>query len=306
MAATNERIITVFGGTGFLGRRIVRHLRRCGFAIRIASRHPDRAERLFALDDPKLQSVEANIHDEGSVAEAVAGAYAVVNAVSLYIEQGRETFHSVHVESAQRLAAQARKAEVKRFAHVSGIGADATSPSLYIRKRGEGELAVRAAFADSTLVRPAVMFGPDDAFLTTIGKLLSRLPSYPMFGRGLTKLQPAYVEDVAEAIVRALQRTNIHAATFEFGGPRVYSYEELLRTVALEASVKSRLIPIPFAAWHVLAWLAEMLPRPLITRNQVELMQVDTVASPELPGFKELGITPVAVEAILQEILWDH
>ena len=306
MAATNERIITVFGGTGFLGRRIVRHLRRCGFAIRIASRHPDRAERLFALDDPKLQSVEANIHDEGSVAEAVAGAYAVVNAVSLYIEQGRETFHSVHVESAQRLAAQARKAEVKRFAHVSGIGADATSPSLYIRKRGEGELAVRAAFADSTLVRPAVMFGPDDAFLTTIVKLLSRLPSYPMFGRGLTKLQPAYVEDVAEAIVRALQRTNIHAATFEFGGPRVYSYEELLRTVALEASVKSRLIPIPFAAWHVLAWFAEMLPRPLITRNQVELMQVDTVASPELPGFKELGITPVAVEEILQEILWDH
>ena len=306
MAATNERIITVFGGTGFLGRRIVRHLRRCGFAIRIASRHPDRAERLFALDDPKLQSVEANIHDEGSVAEAVAGAYAVVNAVSLYIEQGRETFHSVHVESAQRLAAQARKAEVKRFAHVSGIGADATSPSLYIRKRGEGELAVRAAFADSTLVRPAVMFGPDDAFLTTIVKLLSRLPSYPMFGRGLTKLQPVYVEDVAEAIVRALQRTNIHAATFEFGGPRVYSYEELLRTVALEASVKSRLIPIPFAAWHVLAWFAEMLPRPLITRNQVELMQVDTVASPEMPGFRELGITPVAVEEILQEILWDH
>ena len=306
MAATNERIITVFGGTGFLGRRIVRHLRRCGFAIRIASRHPDRAERLFALDDPKLQSVEANIHDEGSVAEAVAGAYAVVNAVSLYIEQGRETFHSVHVESAQRLAAQARKAEVKRFAHVSGIGADATSPSLYIRKRGEGELAVRAAFADSTLVRPAVMFGPDDAFITAIVKLLSRLPSYPMFGRGLTKLQPVYVEDVAEAIVRALQRTNTHAATFEFGGPRVYSYEELLRTVALEASLKSRLIPIPFAAWHVLAWFAEMLPRPLITRNQVELMQVDTVASPEMPGFRELGITPVAVEEILQEILWDH
>jgi uncharacterized protein YbjT (DUF2867 family) len=306
MAATNERIITVFGGTGFLGRRIVRHFRQCDFAIRIASRHPDMAERLFALDDPKLQSVEANIHDEGSVAEAVAGAYAVVNAVSLYIQQGRETFHSVHVESAQRLAAQARKAEVKRFVHVSGIGANATSPSLYIRKRGEGELAVRAAFADSTLVRPAVMFGPDDAFLTTIVKLLSRLPTYPMFGRGLTKLQPAYVEDVAEAIVRALQRTNIRAATFEFGGPRVYSYEELLRTVVLEASLKSSLIPIPFAAWHVLAWFAEMLPRPLITRNQVELMQVDTVASPEMPGFKELGITPVAVEETLREILWDH
>src|SRR6516162_5313866 len=161
MAATNDRIITVFGGTGFLGRRIVRHLRRCGFAIRIASRHPDRAERLFALDDPKLQSVEANIHDEGSVADAIAGAYAVVNAVSLYVERGNDTFHSVHVEAAKGVAAQAHKAGVERLAHMSGIGANAASQSLYIRKRGEGELAVRAAFSNSVLIRPAVMFGPD-------------------------------------------------------------------------------------------------------------------------------------------------
>jgi NADH dehydrogenase len=150
------------------------------------------------------------------------------------------------------------------------------------------------------------MFGPDDAFLTTILKLLSRLPIYPMFGRGLTRLQPAYVEDVAEAIVRAPQRTDMQATTFEFGGPAVYSYEELLRAVAHEAGLKPRLIPIPFAAWHALAWFAEILPRPPITRNQVELMQIDNVASPEMPGFKELGITPVAVEEILEEILWDH
>ena len=195
---------------------------------------------------------------------------------------------------------------MERLAHVSGIGADAASPSLYIRKRGEGELAVRAAFADALLIRPAVMFGPDDSFLTTILKLLGRLPIYPMFGRGLTRLQPAYVEDVAEAIARALQRTEMHAITFECGGPRVYSYEELLRAVAHEASLKPRLIPIPFAAWHALAWFAEMLPSPLVTRNQVELMQVDNVSSPGMPGFGELGISPLAVEEILQEILWDH
>ena len=306
MAVTNERTVAVFGGTGFLGRRVVRHLRKRGFSVRIATRHPDRGAGLFALDDPQLQSVEADINDEQSVARALAGAYGAVNAVSLYIEHGTETFHSLHVECAQRLATQACQAGVERLVHVSGIGADAASPSLYVRKRGEGELAVRAAFADALLIRPAVMFGPNDSFLTTIITLLERLPIYPMFGRGLTRLQPAYVEDVAEAITRALQRTEKHPITFECGGPRVYSYEELLKAVAHEASLKPKLIPIPFVAWHALAWLAEMLPSPPITRNQVELMQIDNVASPEMPGFAELGISPLSIEEILPEILWDH
>ena len=201
---------------------------------------------------------------------------------------------------------QAHRAGVERFAHISGIGADAASQSLYVRERGEGELAVRAAFADALLIRPAVMFGPDDAFLTTILKLLRRLPIYPMFGRGLTKLQPAYVEDVAEAVARALQGTETHAITYECGGPRVYSYEEFLRAVAHEAGLKPMLIPIPFAAWHALAWISEMLPSPPVTRNQVELMQVDNVSSLEMPGFGQLGISPHSVEEILQEILWDH
>jgi uncharacterized protein YbjT (DUF2867 family) len=149
---------------------------------------------LFGPDGPQLQSVGANIHDERSVAEALAGAYGVVNAVRLYVEHGQETFHSVHVEAAQRVAAQALRAGIDRLIHISGIGADAASQSRYIRKRGEGELAVRVAFGDAFFVRPAVMFGPDDAFLTTILRLLRQLPIYPMFGRGL--------EDVAEAIGR--------------------------------------------------------------------------------------------------------
>jgi NADH dehydrogenase len=303
MAATNDRTVTVFGGTGFLGRRVVRHLRAHEFAVRIASRHPDRGHRLFGLDDPQLQSVGANIHDERSVADALAGAFGAVNAVSLYVEHGRETFDSVHVESAQRVAAQAHRAGVERVAHVSGIGADSVSQSLYIQKRGEGELAVRAAFADALLIRPAVMFGPDDAFLTTLLRLLRQLPIYPMFGRGLTRLQPAYVEDVAEAIARALQGAETHAVTYECGGPRVYSYEEFLRAVAHEAGLKPTLIPVPFTAWHTLAGISEMLPNPPITRNQVELMQVDNVCSPEIPGFGQLGISPHSVEEILQQML---
>ena len=150
------------------------------------------------------------------------------------------------------------------------------------------------------------MFGPDDAFLTTILKLLDQLPIYPMFGRGRMRLQPVYVEDVAEAIATALQLTGTDRTTFECGGPRVFTYEELLRAVAHEANIQLILIPIPFAAWHALAWIAELLPSPPITRNQVELMQIDNVSSPEMPGFGELGILPHSVEEILQEILSKH
>jgi NADH dehydrogenase len=297
------RVVTVFGGTGFLGRRVVEHLRKHDFSVRIASRHPNRSRALFGSDDPQLQSVAADIHDQRAVADALAGAYGVVNAVSLYVERGRSTFHSVHVEAARGVAARAQRNGVERLVQVSGIGADAASPSLYIRKRGEGELAVRAAFADAILMRPAVMFGPGDAFLTTVLALLRSLPIYPMFGRGLTRLQPAYVEDVAEAIARALQQTERRAVTFECGGPRIYSYEELLRTVAREAGLMPRLMPLPFAAWQALASISEVLPSPPVTRNQIDLMQIDNVASRDMPGFAELGISPHAVEQILREML---
>jgi len=303
MVVTNGRTVTVFGGTGFLGRRIVRHLRYREFPVRIASRHPDRGHSQFGSDDPQLQLLEANIQDERSVADALAGAYGVVNAVSLYVEHGLETVHSVHVEAARRVAAQAYRAGVERLVHVSGIGANAASPFRYIRKRGEGELAVRAAFNDALFVRPAVMFGPDDAFLITILKRLRQLPIYPMFGRGLTRLQPAYVEDVAEAIGRIMQRAETPSMIFEFGGPRVYSYEEFLRTVAHQAGIAPRLVPIPFSVWHALTWASEMLPDPPLTRNQVDLMKIHTVSSPEMPGFSELGITPHTVETILQRML---
>src|SRR6266702_1871114 len=301
--ATNGRTVTVFGGTGFLGRRIVQHLRDHEFPVRIASRHPDRGRSQFGPRDSQLLFVQADIHDERSVANALAGAYAAVNTVSLYVEHGRATFHSVHVESAQRVAAQAHRAGVKRLIHLSGIGADAASQSRYIRARGEGELVVRAAFAGADIIRPAVMFGPDDAFLTTILNLLRRLPIYPMFGCGSMKLQPAYVEDVAEAAVRIIQRAETQPTIFECGGPRVYSYEELVGIVARQAGLAPILVPIPLAVWHTLAWASEILPDPFLTRNQVELMQIDTVSSPEMPGLVELGISPQPVEAMLQEML---
>ncbi|WP_083633198.1 complex I NDUFA9 subunit family protein [Bradyrhizobium sp. NAS96.2] len=293
----------MFGGTGFLGSRIVRHLLDHDFAVRIASRHPDGGPGRPDPENPRLQSVEADIHDERSVAKALVGIYGVVNAVSLYCERGPETFYSVHVESARRLAAQAHRAGVERLVQVSGIGADAASPSSYIRMRGEGEQAVRAEFADACLVRPAVMFGPDDAFLSTILKLLRQLPIYPMFGRGRTRLQPVYVDDVAEAVAWIMERAERRPAVFELGGPTVYSYEQLLGAIAHQAGLAPLLIPVPFAVWDALAWASEFLPGLPLTRSQVELMQIDTVSSPRMAGFAELGIAPHSIEEIFQRML---
>jgi uncharacterized protein YbjT (DUF2867 family) len=299
---TTTRIVTVFGGTGFLGRRVVRRLRDRAFAVRVASRHPDRHRDLFPANDPDLRPVAADIHDEPSITSAIAGVYGGVNAVSLYVEHGNESFQSVHVDAASRLARLSREAGLQRLIHVSGIGADADSPSPYIRSRAEGEAAVRREFPAATLIRPAVMFGPDDSFLNVILKLLRQLPAYPMFGRGATRLQPAHVEDVAEAMACALEREDTRGVTIECGGPQVYSYEELLRTIAHAADVPARLVPVPFAAWHALAWMAEALPHPGLTRNQVELMEIDTVVSNGRLTLADMGIVPKSVEQTLEEI----
>ena len=213
------------------------HLRESGATVCIASRHPGRA------DGDNVKQIGADAHDEGSVEAAVACADGVVNAISLYVEHGSETFHSVHVEAAARIASVARRVGAKRLVHVSGIGADAASPSPYIRSRGEGEEAVQAAFPGAVIIRPAVLFARDDGLLT------------------------------------------------------------LVRSIAHTAGLRPALIRVPFAFWGALAGLAEFLPHPPLTRNQVELMQIDTTASNNLPGFRELGISPRSLEEELKSML---
>jgi NADH dehydrogenase len=308
-------LVTVFGGTGFLGSQVVRSLRARQVAVRIASRHPQQARRLFG-DEPGVQSVVADVHDDASVAAALRGATGVVNAVSLYAERGRATFQSVHVESARRIALHARDHHVRQLAHLSGIGAEPDSPSSYVRSRAEGERAVLETFPAATVVRPAVMFAPDDAFLTRILSLLDRLPVYPMFGNGRTRLQPVHVGDVAEALARLVLQPPGETPSgssapgippgrsiYVFAGPRIYTYQELLELIAHAAGLRTRLIPVPFALWRVLARLAEILPHAPLTRGQVELMQVDSVAAAQTRGLDQLGIAPRSIEEILPELL---
>jgi uncharacterized protein YbjT (DUF2867 family) len=292
-----DQLVTVFGGTGFLGRRVVGHLRNADFAVRIASRHPPAS----GGNAPGIEVVRADVDDDASVETAISGAWAVVNAVSLYVERGTHTFRSIHVEAAERVATMARRAGAERIAHLSGIGADARSASRYIRSRGEGEVAVRRAYPSAILIRPAVMFGPGDAFVTPLSKMLRHAPVFPLFGRAETRLQPAYVEDVAEAIVCAL-RAPAAAIAYELAGPRVYTYSELLTTIANAVGRKPVLIPVPFTLWHAFGFAAELLPAPPITRNQIDLMRIDNVAAPDVPGFAELGVSPRPLDEILRQM----
>ena len=295
--ASHRGLITVFGGTGFLGRRIVRHLLDHGFQVRTASRHPGRVGST-SRPDAGPETATADVHDETTVTAALFGAYGAVNAVSLYVERGRVTFDAVHVDAAARVARLARASGVKRLIHISGIGADPGSSVSYIASRGRGEIAVRQGFPGAILIRPTVMFGPDDVFLTTVVRLLRILPVYPMFGQGETKLQPVYVEDVAEGIARVLAGARGSVASYEFAGPRIYTYKELVRTVADQIAARPRLVPLPFALWRIVALGAEFLPGSPLTRNQVALMQRDNVPSVDYPGLSSLDITPTEIDML--------
>jgi NADH dehydrogenase len=249
-----------------------------------------------------FESTHADIDDDGSVAVAVAGVIGVVNAVSLYMESAQQTFHSVHVTGAERVARLAREAGVERLIHVSGIGSNANSASLYIRSRGEGERAVREAFPAATLIRPSVMFGRGDAFVSPLARMLRRVPAFPLFGGGQTRLQPAYVEDVAEAITGAMREFDSKLC-YELGEPRVYTYRSLLEVIAQRLGTKPLLVPVPFELWRMFALAAEKFPQPPITWNQVELMRIDNVVSLDSPGFAELQISPRSLEDVLPAIL---
>jgi uncharacterized protein YbjT (DUF2867 family) len=288
------RLVTVFGGSGFLGRQIVARLIAEGAMVRVAVRHPERVRR-----QERVSAVQADVWEEASVAPALTGAHGVVNTVGHYVEGGRASFAAIHGAGAANVARAAAAGGVERLVHVSGIGVDAASPSPYVRARAEGERLVREAFPTATILRPSVLFGPEDAFFNRLAAIARFMPVVPLFGQGQTRLQPVYVGDVAEAVARALATPESAGKVYELGGPRIYTYEELVHLALAHSGRRRLLAALPFRAWELLA----ALPGTPISRDQVRLMMSDNVVSDRMPGLAELGIEPTPVEKVLPSYL---
>ena len=295
-----SRRVTVFGGSGFLGREIVKRLAAEGRPVRIAVRHPERAGFLERLGQAgQIECIQADVWDEPTVARAVEQSTAVINTVGHYVEKSKATFDQIHGQGALHVARQASNAGVERLIHISGLGADPASDSPYVRARGIGETLVKEAFENVTILRPSVIFGPEDSFFNTLAGLARRSPILPLFGTGNTRLQPVYVGDVAAACAAALANPSAIGQTYELGGPGIHTYKALLQLVLEHLGKTRALVPVPFFVWDTLAAVLAVLPNPPLTRDQVKLMRRDNIADASALSFKDLGIRPASAEDVL-------
>lgn len=297
-------LYTVFGGSGFLGRYVVQRLAAQGHRVRVAVRHPNLGLFLKPLGHiGQIQLVQANVRDEASVARAVEGSTGVINLVGILGESGHQRFDAVHVEGAARIAQAAARAGVQGLVHISALGADPESPSNYARTKGLAESAVLDAFPKATILRPSVVFGPEDGFLNRFANLIKMLPAVPVIC-GNTKFQPVYVGDVAEAIVAALHDPlNFGGKVFELGGPRVLTMREIMTYVRDEILCKKELVAVPMPLAKMQAAVLGLLPNPPLTTDQLLMLQKDSVPAPDAPGFAQFGITPTPMEAIAPRYL---
>ena len=299
-----SKLVTVFGGSGFLGRQIVKYLADSKYQVRVGVRHPNRASCLRQLcGDGRIELVRADVSDESTVARAVEGSASVVNTVGHYVEKRGATFHQVHGLGALHVARQAKQAGVKRLIHISGLGADPASNSPYVRARGIGEGLVKEAFDGVTILRPSVIFGPGDSFLNKLAALARRSPVLPLFGNGRTRLQPVFVGNVAQACVRVLGDPSTACRVYELGGPQVYAYGELVQLVLGQIGRRKAVIPVPFLVWDILAGMMALHPNPPLTRDQVKLLRQDNVVGEQALTLQDLGILPVRVEQVLLDCI---
>ena len=292
--------VTVFGGSGFLGRQIVKYLAAAGNDVRVGVRHPDRASFLQRLGrDGQIELVYADVWNESTVARAVKQSASVINTVGHYVEKRGATFDRVHGRGALHVARQAKQAGAERLVHISGLGADPRSDSPYVRARGIGESLVKEAFDGVTILRPSVIFGPDDSFLTRLAGMARQSPVLPLFGLGDTRLQPVFVGNVADACVKVLADPSTQCDIYEIGGPRVYAYEQLVRLVLERIGRRTVMVPVPFLVWDILAAVMTLHPDPPLTRDQVKLMKQDNVVGGQALTLEDLGIRPIPVEEVL-------
>lgn len=296
-----QKVAAVFGGSGFVGRYVVRALAREGYRVNVISRNPERSLQL-KVNGPtgQISFTKCNILDDKSVAAAVKGADVVVNLVAVLYERGKQRFDSLQAQGAERIAKAAKKAGVKQMVHISALGIEQAPSSLYARAKLEGEKAVLSAFPGAVILRPSIIFGQEDGFFNLFACLFRFMPFVPLIGGGNNRMQPVYVADVAEAVISALHLPYMEGKVFELGGPKTYTMRELFEYI-LQLTQRSRcFVNVPYALASLKGAVCEMLPfRPLITRDQVKLLKVDNVTGKDALTFRQLGITPTPLEDIV-------
>jgi NADH dehydrogenase len=309
-AQNSDKLITIFGGSGFIGRHIVRSLAKRGYRIRVACRRPDLAGHVVPLGVPgQIVPVQANVRYPVSVAAACDGAYAVINLVGVLFDAGAQSFDAIHVFGAEAVAKAAKNAKAQVLVHFSAIGADADGKSVYSKSKAEGEAKAKAAFGGVSILRPSIVFGPEDNFFNKFAAMARFSPALPLIG-GDTKFQPAFVGDVAEAVARIIDKGVADGKTYELGGPEKKSFRDVLNYVLSVTMRKRLLLPVPFPVASVLGAVLGWLPKAPLTMDQVELLKSDNVVSDKAEAegrtLKGLGINARAIDAIVPSYLYRY
>jgi uncharacterized protein YbjT (DUF2867 family) len=303
-----RKLVTVFGGSGFIGRYVVGALARRGWRVRVAVRQPHVAHHLQPLGIVgQILPVQANVRYPDSLSSACSGADAVINLVAVLYNSGAQTFDAIHVEGSGAVAQAARDAGAGRLIHMSALGADPDSPAAFARSKAEGEARALHAMPETVVVRPSVVFGPEDDFFNRFASMARVSPVLPLVGGGHTKFQPVYAGDVAEAIARLLALPDVAGRAYELGGPQVLTFREVLDYMLHVIQRRRMLVPIPWAIARLQAAVLQLLPTPPLTMDQVELLKSDNIVSQaairEARTLEGLGIAPQAMEAIVPEYL---
>lgn len=296
--------VTVFGGSGFVGRHLVKRLAATGVPIRVAGRGPEAGLFLKPMGNVgQIELVRANLRDSGSVRAAVDGADTVINLVGILTQSGRQNFLGIHGQGAERIALAAAATGASRLIHLSAIGADVHGASEYARTKAEGEARVRSAYPGATILRPSVVFGPEDNFFNRFASMARLLPILPVFGKGDgPRFQPVYVGDVAQAVMAALADPGTAGGVYELGGPEILSLRQILERVVAATGRNRMLVPTPFWVATVMAWKSAILPFPAalrITRDEILQLRGDNVVAAAAKGLQELGVTPTPVAAVV-------
>jgi len=304
----SKGLVTVFGGSGFLGKHVIRVLAKEGWRIRVPLRSPHVAQELKVIGNVgQIQLMQANIRFPKSVERAVKGSDAVINLVSILFEAGKQSFESVHVHGAESLVTAAKNSGIRNFVQVSAIGADIESDSDYARTKGEAEAIIRAAIPSADIMRPSILFGPEDDFFNRFASLAQFAPALPLIGGGETKMQPVYAGDVAQAIAKVIGQ-GTSGKTYELGGPQSYSFKALMQFTLETIDRKRFLAPVPWFAANMMGFMGEVsgyapFVKPFLTRDQVKNLKFDNVVADDALGFSELGISLETLEAIVPSYL---